>query len=305
MFWFGVSNNMDYNHGSTKVIPILEVAEAQARGNVRVIYSDIRQVLGVPFVNLIYRHLATAPAVLDCVWRSIRPHFVSGTFSTQAMLIRQEAIGIVGQWPVQYAQFPLESAQSAEVRLMHMYNEANSLNLTALLHLLGSPSSAAEHDPPNPEPPQQGIATLPATGVARSISPRLPAFEELQECDVTLIHCLNSYAEPAVPTIVASLYRHLAAWPTALQRVQEILSPLQKQGLLDEGRHLLFQAATNIAAAHPLVIPRLIDSFYEDYEARLRQFAEFTISKMIPIGTALSMSFDARPTISVAKSTQL
>jgi hypothetical protein len=27
----------------------------------------------------------------------------------------------------------------------------------------------------------------------------------------------------------------------------------------------------------------------------LRQFAEITISKMIPIGTALAMAFDARP----------
>ena len=277
------------------MVSIREVAETQAQGNVGVIYSDIRKVLGVPFVNLIYRHLATTPAVLDCVWRAIRPHFVSGAFAAQAVLVRQEAAGIVERWPLRHAGLSSGSARDSAVRLIQLYNEANSLNLTALLHLLGSSSSTAVYESPARKRTQETVERPAATPATRSALPRLPEFKELQEPEVALIHRLNEYAEPDAPTIVASLYRHLAAWPGTLQTVQTILAPLQEQGLLDEGRQLTSQAAARIAAAHPLPIPKLIDAFHNNYETRLRQFAAITISKMIPIGTALAMAFDARP----------
>lgn len=268
-----------------------EIAEAQAEGHVVVLYADIRQVLGVPFVNLIYRHLATAPAVLDCVWHALRPHFVSGAFAAQAALLRQEVAAIVERWPVKHVGPSPEGARHGAVRLVRMYNEANSLNLTALRHLLW-PSAG----PGGPQADAQaGARHVAGAAPEPSPIPRLPEFWELHQREVERIHRLNEYAEPGTPAMVASLYRHLAAWPGVLQEVEAVLAPLQERGLLGEGRNLAGCAAARNAAAHPLPMPPLVHAFHEGYEMRLRQFAEITISKMIPIGMALDKAFTARP----------
>jgi hypothetical protein len=272
---------------------IAEVAEAQAEGRVVAIYADIRQVLGVPFVNLIYRHLATAPAVLDCVWAALRPHFASGELAAQAARLRREVAALVEGWPVEHMGNSPGGALEAAAGLVGMYNEANSLNRVALQHLLGSNGVQAAV-------PQAG--PVPAAGPAdfmeraarqgdRPAIPRLPEFWELHQREVDRIHRLNAYAEPGTPAMVASLYRHLAAWPGVLHEVELVLTPLNERGLLGRAREDTCTAAARCAQARPLPMGPLVDAFHSQFEARLRQFADVTISKMIPIGMALSRAF--------------
>lgn len=279
---------------------IAEIAETQAEGRVADIYADIRAVLGVPFVNLIYRHLATAPAVLDCVWASLRPHFASGALAAQAAQLRREVAAMVAGWPVAHMGNSPGGAREAAACLVGMYNEANSLNRVALQHLLG-PRDMRE------APPQAGLApaaesagpTESAESAARkgdrSSIPRLPQFWELHQREVDRIHRLNAYAEPGAPAMVASLYRHLAAWPGVLHEVELVLTPLNEQGLLDRARQDTCIAAARCTQTRPLAMGPLVDAFHGQYEARLRQFADVTISKMIPIGTALSRAFGPPP----------
>ena len=44
--------------------PVPSIREADATGDIAVLYDDIRATLGVPVVNLIWRHLAVLPGGL-------------------------------------------------------------------------------------------------------------------------------------------------------------------------------------------------------------------------------------------------
>jgi hypothetical protein len=55
--------------------PLPAITEAAA---IAAIFADIRQVLGVDVVNLIWRHLATVDGALPWAWQALRPLYVDG-----------------------------------------------------------------------------------------------------------------------------------------------------------------------------------------------------------------------------------
>jgi hypothetical protein len=59
--------------------PVPAIAEASATGAVAEIFADIRTVLGVEVVNLIWRHLVTIPDALPWAWGMLRPLYADGT----------------------------------------------------------------------------------------------------------------------------------------------------------------------------------------------------------------------------------
>ena len=58
-----------------------EIEESKARGEIARLYSDIRQTMNVPKVNLIYRYFATIDGGLTAIWPSLKAHFQSGAFA--------------------------------------------------------------------------------------------------------------------------------------------------------------------------------------------------------------------------------
>jgi hypothetical protein len=67
--------------------PVPAIAEASATGAVAEIFADIRTVLGVEVVNLIWRHLATIPDALPWAWRMLRPLHADGTIRAEAQAL--------------------------------------------------------------------------------------------------------------------------------------------------------------------------------------------------------------------------
>lgn len=67
--------------------PVPAIAEASATGAVAEIFADIRTVLGVEVVNLIWRHLATIPDALPWAWRMLRPLYADGTIRAEAQAL--------------------------------------------------------------------------------------------------------------------------------------------------------------------------------------------------------------------------
>src|ERR1700683_2461423 len=57
---------------------LAELPEDQATGNIAVIYDEIRQFSGVPYVSSLQRYLATMPGILEWAWAAVRPAMVSG-----------------------------------------------------------------------------------------------------------------------------------------------------------------------------------------------------------------------------------
>src|SRR5258707_12282242 len=70
--------------------PVPAIAEASATGAVAEIFADIRRVLGVEVVNLIWRHLATIPGALLWAWGMLRPLYVNGSIAAEAAALRAE-----------------------------------------------------------------------------------------------------------------------------------------------------------------------------------------------------------------------
>nr|NKB46120.1 hypothetical protein [Alphaproteobacteria bacterium] len=58
--------------------PLPEIKEGDAVGETAALYDDIRAVIGVPMVNLIFRHMATVPGCLLWAWGTVRPPYISG-----------------------------------------------------------------------------------------------------------------------------------------------------------------------------------------------------------------------------------
>ena len=64
--------------------PVAAIGEADARGDIAELYADIRATLGVPVVNLVWRHLASIDGALPWAWQAVRPAYRSGAVSHHA-----------------------------------------------------------------------------------------------------------------------------------------------------------------------------------------------------------------------------
>ena len=64
--------------------PVPAITEAAATGEIAEIFADIRGVLGVEVVNLVWRHLATIPLALPWAWGILGPLYIDGTIAAEA-----------------------------------------------------------------------------------------------------------------------------------------------------------------------------------------------------------------------------
>jgi hypothetical protein len=67
------------------------VSEADASGRTREIYGEIKDTLGVPFVDVFFQAYGAYPEFLDLLWTSIRPALQSQDLRALAERVRAEA----------------------------------------------------------------------------------------------------------------------------------------------------------------------------------------------------------------------
>jgi hypothetical protein len=182
-----------------------EVAEADARGAVAAIYDEIRTVLGLPVVNLIYRCLAVEPERLESIWGSLRPNLTARTVEdAAARLVEVARPGRPGP-TVAIATAALAADTFALTQAtLDAYARGNSRNLLAMHALLDGCSGSN----------LGGEPAAPAT--ARAILP-MPRLEDLDPADLErLLSLSTSLVGDDRPVLVPSLLRHLAARPPLL-----------------------------------------------------------------------------------------
>ena len=78
---------------------LAEVSEQAARGSVASTYVDIRRVLGVPTVMLVYRVLAVQQGRLERVWGAIAPNLAVAATQRGARMLDPPEIGSVEPVP--------------------------------------------------------------------------------------------------------------------------------------------------------------------------------------------------------------
>lgn len=234
------------------------VSEKDAVSAAGTIFSDIKQTLGVPFVNLIWRHLATIPGGLEMTWSLAKPLYASETLAASARTLREQTtlLDHLSPWPDPMREaLGLSATDKSEiVLLIEDYGRANSRALLILKYLH---ESLSERSFINKSGTNSDITPLLVDPLARlmekndsQIKPArpLPALSELSESLRKLIKILNTFGEPMPSPAEPSLYRHLSYWPSFLAAFWLAVEPMERQGLLMREAIDMHARATSIVS---------------------------------------------------------
>lgn len=269
---------------------IAAIAEREAVGETAALFAEIRRVLGVPVVNLVWRHLATFPGGLDWAWRAVRPCYVSGAAAREGAALHA-ALPLPAVPPWSRAELGAagvdESGERTIVTVLDSYNRSNAMNLVALTALAarlqdGSAVGAAP------------AASVTPGGARAAVEGELPALlgvAEMAPATAEMVRRLDCLGERGEPRIPASMYRHLAHWPGFLGLAHARLAPLDHDGrlggLIDGARILARAAAERVVCDLAEPGPAARPSLRAEVPLALAEFTEGVIAKMVPIAALL------------------
>lgn len=218
------------------------ISEKEAVPGVAAIFKDIKETLGVPFVNLIWRHLATIPGGLEMTWSLAKPLYSSTILSASARALREQTklVDTLSPWPPSVREaLGLSLKDKGEiVLLLEDYGHANSRALLILSYLHASMSAQVTSGRKSDLKPVMSsglidpLARLDEKSMPIKPARPLPATAELTAEMVTLIKILNTFGEPMPSPAEPSLYRHLSYWPSFLAAFWLAVEPMERQGLL-------------------------------------------------------------------------
>ena len=257
--------------------------ESEATGPAAALYADIREVMGVPVVNLIWRRLAFFPGALEWAWGAVRPLYAGGAADAAAAEIRARTpLPDLPPWPSEM----LSSAGPRRCRLR------------------GGPARAGELRPRQPAEPRcarraaagaggraraAGPAPASGNGAGPAVEGRLPpipAMESLAPAVRELVLRLNGLGNSG-DDVVASLYRHLAYWPGYLALVWVQLAALDGDGRLritiSAGADAAREASAGLAAGLELPPEPAPPAVAE----AVGQFVRGPIARMTPVSLLL------------------
>lgn len=206
--------------------PVPAITEADATGEVAEIFVDIRQVLGVGVVNLIWRHLATIPGALTWLWGTLRPLYLDGTIAREATSLRAALeLPNLPPFPAEvFAAAGLSDEDLASIRdMLAAYDRTNAMALIALSAALHRLDGAPAIDSRDRVPAERPFA-LPL--------PPLLTLTDMAAATADLVLTLNRLGTRREDPVLASLYRHLAHWPPYLALAWTIIAPADADGRL-------------------------------------------------------------------------
>ncbi len=232
--------------------PVPAITEAAATGEIAAIFADIRQVLGVDVVNLIWRHLATMEGALPWAWQALRPLYADGSVIGQAAALRRN-LALPPMPPVPPELYPALGLRSDDMTVIRgvlsAYDHTNGMAVVALTALRGRLDGRVPAGI-NPAEP------TPVAAAARIALPRLLDLAELQPETGALVTALNGFGTRRPGAVLASMYRHLAHWPSYLALAWLLLAPLDGDGRLADA---IDQAQRGVQSHADSLLVRLID----------------------------------------------
>jgi len=264
--------------------PVPAIAEASATGAVAELFADIRRVLGVEVVNLIWRHLATIPDALPWTWGMLRPLYADSTIAAEARALHGWlALPPLPPLPSDlFAAIGLGKDDLTSIRnILAAYDRTNAMALVALSALLcrldGPAAAAGQRDEERPR-----LSPDPPAPISL---PPLPALDALPSPVGNLVLSLNRLGTHRETPVLASMYRHLAYWPVYLALSWALIAPLDADGSLERA---IADALTGARARAARLAPQLrappLDAATEDgIRAAVEPFASDVIAKMVVI----------------------
>jgi hypothetical protein len=263
--------------------PVPAITEAAATGETAAIFADIRQVLGVDVVNLIWRHLATIDGALPWAWGTLRTFYVDGSLRREAMALHGELIlPPLRAIPTEvFAGLGLRVDDLTCIRdILAAYDHTNAMAMVALSALRARLDGHAQRDTQPAEP-------SPVPAAPRTKLPRLLDLTDMQAGTAELVIALNGFGTRRPRAVLASMYRHLAHWPPYLSFAWLLLAPLDADGRLAAAIHQAQRAALARADRLPVrlggsaVLPP--PALAERISAAIEPFVGDVIVKMLVI----------------------
>lgn len=260
-----------------------EVLEQHATGTIAETYADIRAVLGVPVVNLVYRHLAAQPGRLESIWGALRPNL--GHPATHALAARlvltadrvcprtrpltREDLAAAGISPGDWGR---------ALATVAVYERANALNLLAGRALLDG-SRGSSSAPPSAAPEDLPSDVLPMADLA-----------SLGERTTTTLNAISAAVTPeGGNTLVPSFFRHLASSPPLLDLIWSTVGQTLGSSATRQAGAIIHEDAARLATH----LPRRVDPIQDP---SVRAFLEWfipTIATMLVTGRLLDATLSA------------
>ncbi len=259
------------------------IPEAEATGDIAALYADIRQTIGVPLVNLIWRNLATIPGALDWAWSTLKPAYENGSIQAEARALRigQSLPDVAVLRPSVLSDAGLSAADLVAIgTILESYDRSNPLNLVAIGALLVLLQGNADGAPAGT--PAERVAEPPVAGEL----PSLLALDAMAPETADLARAVNALGARGRTHIMVSMPRHLAHWPGYLRLYRSIIAPLDEDGrlaaridaVMTEGR-----SRGALLAAHLSASAALKGKARAATVATLEDFYENAIARMIPV----------------------
>ena len=227
-----------------------EVAEAEATGDVALVYEEIRRTYTVPYVSSLFRQFAVYPGLLPWAWGIVRPALLSGAVQRLAW----ERVDVAELPPLPrlsaeaLARLGVDAVGLSAIRTVcESFARVSPINLVVaacLARLLGEGQSGAESAVVTLEP-----ADLPAPLPA--MPSMVPAAEMTQETRALLA---TFETELAGEVFVPGLWRILAHWPGFLGSLSASFAPLLRDPAVLDARERI---ADRITAVAPSVLAAL------------------------------------------------
>lgn len=232
-----------------------EVKEGDAVGETAALYDDIRAVIGVPIVNLIFRNMATVPGCLLWAWGTIRPLYINGEIPNAAEELTAEVMpGHRADLSQPIAEASLSSSDVSDIdRVLDTYGRANPMNLIGLKII----DLALDATPQGP-----GVNRVPALKESALLKPQglrdlLPMTDPLNAPAATQ-SALNSLARQihgGDTGVIPSLYRHFGGWPGFLERLKPALDPVLSGGTFEAAAQQMLSAGEAVAQSFYKTLP--------------------------------------------------
>ncbi len=270
--------------------PVPSIAEADAMGEIAEIYGDIRRVFRVEVVNLVWRHLAIFPGALAWIWTMLRPLYVDGTFAREAAALRAGLVLPQGQLILAEALTVagLTRSDLAGIKaVLAAYDRTNAMALVALTAAESRLDGATPATPIGcmaaPSPPRKAVPELPL--------PSLLSLDEMSPATAELVLKMNRFGTRRDDPILATMYRHLAHWPSYLERALVVLEPLDGDGRLGaavaDAEAIARARSAVLAARLPQPRAMLQPAMRTDISDVLGRFTGDVIARMVVICAVL------------------
>jgi hypothetical protein len=264
---------------------LAELAEAEAQGAVADTYADIRATLGLPVVNLVYRHLATEPGRLEALWAGVVPALRDPAAARLAAGIAASAAAPAVD------TIPAAALAAAGIdgpvldglaRTLAAYDRGNAVNLlaiTATLEGVGgrAPTAPGAVTPNGDEGPAPPAPLPPMVAVDRLYPAARALVEEMSE----------AVSGPVRPLLVPSLFRHLTRPAALLPLAWTVLRSPLRAPAFDAAVERVTAAAHAAARDLPAPVPRVAD---DGARAALEPFVR-AVPRMLVVSAMLREAF--------------